>query len=259
MTHFAVVTSSAVLGLLVGSFLNVVIARVPAGGSVVHPPSHCPKCNTELTARDNIPIVSWLVLRARCRTCQAPISVRYPLVEAGTVALFGLVAGSIGPHADLVAHLVVAVGFVALGVIDLDTLRLPNTILWPTFAVAAVGFAVAAATDDRFDDMGRATIGAAIGYILFGVVHEVRPDGMGFGDVKLAALCGMVLGWHGLADVALGLYGSFVLGALVSVPLLLAGRAGRRTAIPFGPFLVVATLAQALYGEPLADWLRGMS
>ena len=110
----------------------------------------------------------------------------------------------------------------------------------------------------RSDDLGRAAIGAAIGYILFGVVHEVRPDGMGFGDVKLAALCAMVLGWHGLADVALGLYGSFVLGALVSVPLLLAGRAGRRTAIPFGPFLVVATLAQALYGEPLADWLRGM-
>ena len=255
MTYFAVVTSSAVLGLLVGSFLNVVIARVPAGGSVVHPPSHCPKCNTELTARDNIPIFSWLLLRARCRTCQAPISVRYPLVEAGTAALFGLVAGSIGPHADLVAHLVVAAGFVALGVIDLDTLRLPNTILWPTFAVAAVLLAVAAATNDRFDDLGR----AAIGYILFGVVHEVRPDGMGFGDVKLAALCGMVLGWHGLADVALGLYGSFVLGALVSVPLLLAGRAGRRTAIPFGPFLVVATLAQALHGEPLADWLRGMS
>ena len=258
MTQFAVVALCAALGLLVGSFLNVVIARVPAGGSVVHPPSHCPRCNTQLAARDNVPIVSWLLLRARCRTCHAPISMRYPLVEAGTAALFGLVAGSIGPHADLVAHLVVAAGFVALGVIDLDTKRLPNKILWPTFAMGAVAFTVAAAVDHRFDDLGRATIGAAIGYILFGVVHEVRPDGMGFGDVKLAALCGMVLGWHGLADVALGLYGSVVLGALVSVPLLLAGRAGRRTAIPFGPFLVVATLAQALYGEPLADWLRGM-
>ena len=256
MTQFATVLTSGVLGLLLGSFLNVVIARVPAGHSIVHPPSHCPRCDTPIRGRDNIPVVSWLALRARCRTCKAPISVRYPLVELGTAVLFALTALVIGPHADLPAHLILVAGFVALGVIDLDTKRLPVKVLWPTFGLAALAFVIAAIVDDRFGDLGRAAIGSFIGFAVFRIIHAVRPDGMGYGDVRLAAVCGMELGWHGLADLTLGLYGSFVLGALISVPLLMLGRARFKSAVPFGPFLVAATMLQILAGGPLADWLR---
>jgi leader peptidase (prepilin peptidase)/N-methyltransferase len=256
MTQLAVILISGVLGLLIGSFLNVVIARVPAGGSIVRPASHCPRCGAEIAGRDNIPVLSWLALRGRCRACRAPISWRYPLVELGTAALFALTVAVIGAHADLPAHLIVAAGFVALGVIDLDTKRLPVKVLWPTFGIAALAFVIAAVVDDRFGDLGRAALGALIGFAVFRLIHAARPDGMGYGDVRLASVCGMALGWHGLADVALGLYGSFVLGALISVPLLALRRARFKSAIPFGPFLVVATMLQILAGGPLADWLR---
>jgi leader peptidase (prepilin peptidase)/N-methyltransferase len=252
----AAVLLSTIVGLLIGSFLNVVIARVPAGESVVHPGSHCPRCGTTLRPVDNIPLVSWLALRAKCRTCQAPISVRYPLVESGTAALFGVLAVKVGPHADLPAHLVIAAGFVALAVIDLDSRRLPNAVVYPTLWLGLAGFVTAAIVDDRGGDLGRGVTGAAIGVAVFGAIHAARPDGMGRGDVRLAAVCGLLLGWHGLADVALGLYGGFVLGALVAVPLLVAGRAGRRTALPFGPFMIAAALVQVLLGGPLADAIR---
>ncbi len=249
---------SGVLGLLIGSFLSVVIARVPAGESIVRPASHCPLCGTEIAPRDNIPVVSWLLLRARCRTCKAPISWRYPLVELGTAALFALTAAVVGPHADLPAHLFLVAGFVALGVIDIDTKRLPVKVLWPTYGLAACGFIIAALVDDRYGDLGRAAIGSAAGFFVVRTIHAVRPDGMGYGDVRLAAVCGMALGWHGLADVALGLYGSFVLGALISVPLLVLRRARLKSAIPFGPFLVVATMLQILALGGVADWLRDL-
>jgi leader peptidase (prepilin peptidase)/N-methyltransferase len=247
---------SSIFGLVIGSFLNVVIARVPAGESVVHPGSHCPHCGTALRPVDNIPLVSWLALRAKCRTCRAPIGVRYPLVESGTAALFALLAAKVGPHADLPAHLLIAAGFVALAVVDLDTQRLPNAVVYPTWWLGLAGFVAAAIVDDRTGDLGRALAGAGIGVTVFGAVHAVRPDGMGRGDVRLAAVCGLLLGWNGLADVALGLYGGFVLGAFAAVPLLVAGRAGRRTALPFGPCMIAAALVQVLLGGPLADAVR---
>lgn len=252
----ATVLMSALLGLLIGSFLNVVIGRVPAGESVVQPPSHCPACGTTLRAVDNIPVVSWLVLRARCRTCGVPISAQYPAVEAGTAVLFALVAWRVGAHADLPALLIAAAGFVALSVIDLHTKRLPDRVVFPTLAMTAVALVAAAVVDDRWADLSRAGIGALAGFVVFLLIHLAQPRGLGFGDVKLALLCGLVLGWSGLADVVLGLYGGFLLGAVVGLAVMAVRKGGRKTAIPFGPFMALGTMLQLLLGGPLADALR---
>lgn len=251
------VLAAAVLGLLVGSFLNVVIARVPVGESVVQPPSHCRSCGTTLAWRDNVPVLSWLVLRGRCRSCGTTIGARYPAVEAATAALFAVMAARIGAEADLAAHLVVAAGFVALSVVDLDCRRLPDRIVFPTLALGAGALVVAAAVDDRWDDLGRAGIGALIGFVALGAIHAVKPDGMGFGDVKLALVCGGILGWHGLAEVVVGLYGAFVLGGVVGIALIATGRVARRGgSVPFGPFLCASALLTVLALGPLADALR---
>lgn len=258
MTTGLVVALSVVYGLVVGSFLNVVIARVSVGESVVKPASRCPKCATPLRAYDNIPVLSWLLLGRKCRTCRAPISVQYPAVEAGTALLFALVAWRVGAHADLPAHLVAAAGFVALSVIDIQTKRLPDLVVFPSIVLTVLGFVAAATIDDRFGDLGRAGIGAAAAFGALLVVHLVRPDGMGFGDVKLAALCGLVLGWHGLADVIVGIYGGFVLGAVIGVAMMAFGRVRRGVTIPFGPFLAAGTMMTVLAGNGLSDALRDL-
>ncbi len=258
MTTGVAVGLSAVYGLVIGSFLNVVIARVPAGESVVKPTSRCPKCATPLRAYDNIPVLSWLLLGRKCRSCHAPISAQYPAVEAGTALLFALVAWRVGAHGDLPAHLVAAAGFVSLSVIDLQTKRLPDLVVFPSIVLTALGFVAAAMIDDRFGDLGRAGIGAAVAFGALLVVHLARPDGMGFGDVKLALLCGLVLGWHGLANVVVGMYGGFVLGAVIGVALMAFGRVRRGVTIPFGPFLAAGTMLTVLAGNGLADRLRDL-
>jgi leader peptidase (prepilin peptidase)/N-methyltransferase len=250
------VVLATVGGLLVGSFLNVVIARVPLGQSVVQPASHCFSCGTDIAWYDNAPVLSWVVLRGRCRTCRAPVSVRYPVVEAGCGLLFALVAARVGPHADLPALLVAAAGLLALAVIDLDTKRLPDAVLFPTLVATAGLLVLAAVVDDRGDDLARAGIGLGIGFVALLAIHLIRPDGMGFGDVKLAALCGLVLGWYGLTEVVLGLYGGFVLGALAAAGLIAMGRTGFGRTIPFGPFLALGAVLTVLAGDPLADAIR---
>jgi leader peptidase (prepilin peptidase)/N-methyltransferase len=253
-----IVAAAAVLGLLIGSFLNVVIHRVPAGLSVVTPGSRCPVCERDIEWYDNVPVLSWIALRARCRNCRTRISIRYPLVELACGALFAAVAARIGWEPELAAYLVASAAMLALAVIDLDTTRLPDVLVLPTTLATAVLLAVAAAIDDQWADFGRAALGALIGFVALLAIHLVRPDGLGFGDVKLALLCGLLLGWFGLADVAIGLYGGFVLGAVVGVALIAAGRARFGRAIPFGPFLVVGTLGMVLVGDPLADAVRDL-
>lgn len=257
-TTVAAILGSSILGLLIGSFLNVVIARVPSGESIVRPPSRCPVCHTTLRNIDNIPVLSWVVLGRKCRTCRTPISAQYPAVEAGNAILFGLVAARVGAHADLPALLMATAGLVALSAIDLHTKRLPDRVVFPTLALTAAGLIVAALVEDRWGDLTRASVGAALGFAMFLLIHLVQPKGMGFGDVKFALLCGLVLGWFGLADMVLGLYGGFVLGAVIGVAVIATQRGGRKTAIAFGPFMAVGVLLQILLGHPLADQLRAM-
>jgi leader peptidase (prepilin peptidase)/N-methyltransferase len=243
----------AVLGLLVGSFLNVVVWRVPRGESVVRPPSHCPSCDTPIRPRDNVPVVSWLLLRGRCRDCSAPISPRYPLVEIGTAATFAVMALAIGFEPELPAFLYLAAIGVALCLIDIDVRRLPNAIVLPSYVVAAVLLGVAAAVDDAWDDLLRAGLGMLALYGFYFVLALIYPRGMGFGDVKLAGVLGLYLGWLGWAEVVAGAFLGFLFGGVVGGVLLLVRRAGRKSMIPFGPFMLAGALVAIIWGGALAD------
>ena len=252
----AVAVVCGLVGLAVGSFTNVVIHRVPRRESVVRPGSHGPACGSSIRPADNVPVVSWLVLRARCRACGARIPARYPLVEAGTGALFAVMALRFGAGAELPAYLVLVAALVALSVIDLDTYLLPNVITYPLAGalVALLGLAAAVRADPGPWLRALGGGGAAFGFFL--VVHLISPRGMGFGDVKLSFSLGVALGWLSWGHVFIGLFLGFLLGALVGGALIVLGRRSRRQHLPFGPFLAAGTILGVLAGEPLLDlWL----
>ena len=185
----------ALLGLAIGSFLNVVIWRVPRGESVVSPPSACPGCHAPISPRDNIPVLSWLLLRGRCRSCGEPISARYPLVELLTAVVFGLLALRFGYTWQLPAYLYLGAIGVALAFIDLDTKRLPDRLTLPSYPVALILLGAAAFLDHTWDSWLRAILGGlAVGAFYF-LLWFVYPSGMGFGDVKFAGVLGIYLGW----------------------------------------------------------------
>jgi len=246
-----------VLGLAVGSFLNVVIHRVPLGHSVVSPPSHCPGCDAHIRPRDNVPVLGWLLLRGRCRDCGAPISARYPLVEGLTAALFVVVSVSIGAHAELPAFLYLAGVGVALAAIDLDTKRLPNALTLPSYAVGLVLLGAAALVQGELPPFVRAVEGMAALYAFYFVLcYGTAGKGMGFGDVKLAGVLGLYLGWLGWSQLLVGSFAAFALGAVVSIGLVVGAGAGRKTRVPFGPFLVAGALLAVVAGAPIArTWL----
>ena len=242
-----------IVGLVVGSFLNVVIARVPAGESVVHPRSRCPRCETEIASRDNIPVVSWLILRGRCRSCSEPISIRYPLVELGHAALWLAMLWRFGWSAELPAYLYLASVGLALAVIDLDTKRLPNVLTYPSYPILGGLLLIPAVVDGTWSTYGRAWLG---GVALFGVYFllvVIYPRGMGLGDVKLAGVLGLALGWLGWGQLAVGGFLGFLLGGLVGGLLMLIRRTGRKSKIPFGPFMLVGALIAILWGVDLWD------
>jgi leader peptidase (prepilin peptidase) / N-methyltransferase len=244
---------TAVLGLAVGSFLNVVVWRVPRGESVISPPSHCPVCEHPVRPRDNVPVLSWLLLKGRCRDCGNPISVRYPLVELGTSAVFVVSTIRIGFSAELPAYLYLGAIGVALALIDIDVKRLPNVIVLPSYIVSAALLAAAALVEQEWADLLRAGLGMAALYAFYFVLALVYPRGMGFGDVKLAGVLGGYLGWLGWAEVVSGGFLGFLFGGVVGGGLMLARRAGRRSMIPFGPFMLAGALVAILWGGALAD------
>ncbi len=247
------VVLSGVLGLLVGSFLNVVIWRVPRGESVASPASRCPACDRPVRPRDNVPVVSWLLLRGRCRDCGEAISRRYPLVEAGTAALFTVLALRIGTEPELPAYLYLGAVGVALAVIDIDVKRLPNAIVLPSYVVGVVLLATAALIDRELDDLLRAGLGMAALYAFYFLLALAYPAGMGFGDVKLAGVLGMYLGWLGWSEVVSGGFLGFLFGGVIGAGLMLAHRAGRKSKIPFGPYMLAGALVAILWGGGLAD------
>ena len=247
------VALAGALGLLIGSFLNVVIWRVPRGESVVSPPSHCPSCGNQVRPRDNLPVVSWLLLRGRCRDCGGPISRRYPLVELATGAVFFVMAARFGWDAALPAYLYLAAIGVALWMIDLDVKRLPNAIVLPSYPVAAALLTVAAAATGNWGDLLRAGIAMAALYGFYFLLAFIYPAGMGFGDVKLAGVLGLYLGYLGWAEVVAGGFLGFLFGGVVGVVLMAAQKAGRKSQIPFGPFMLAGALVAILWGGALAD------
>jgi leader peptidase (prepilin peptidase)/N-methyltransferase len=241
------------LGLAVGSFLNVVIHRVPSGRSLVRPASHCPHCRVRIRARHNVPVLSWLVLRGRCASCAAPISARYPLVEAGTAALFVAVTMKFGLTLDLPAYLYLAAVAIALAAIDLDVRRLPRRIVVPSYVVAALLLLPAAVAGPGWGAAVRGLAAAALLYALYFLL-SLYPKGMGGGDVTLAPLLGLYLGWLSWSSVAVGAFAGFLLGGIVGGALLAARRAHRGTAIPFGPFMLTGAFVAVFATAPIADW-----
>jgi leader peptidase (prepilin peptidase)/N-methyltransferase len=247
----ALVAAAAVLGLLVGSFLNVVIHRVPQGLSVVRPPSACPSCGTPVAPRDNVPLASWLLLRGRARCCGAPVSARYPLVELATGAAFAGVAAWRGPGFDLPAFWYLAAVSVALAVIDVDVHRLPDAIVLRSYPVCAALLTAAALLDGRPGALVRAAVGGVALWALYFVLILVYPAGMGYGDVKLAGILGMYLGYVAWTALPVGAFLGFLAGGLVGGGLMLARRATRKSMIPFGPFMIVGAWAGMLAGPAL--------
>lgn len=248
----AVVGAAALLGLLVGSFLNVVIWRVPRGESVVSPPSACPACGHRVRPRDNVPVLSWLLLRGRCRDCSAPISPRYPAVELLTGVLFALTALRSGASWELPAFLYLAAICVALTWIDVDVRRLPDAIVLPSYPVLAVMLTGAAALSGDWGPLLRAAVGGVVLWAFYLLLWRIKPGGMGYGDVKLAGLLGAGLAWVGYGSLAVGAFAAFLLGGVFSIVLLLAGRAGRKSRIPFGPWMIAGAVLGVAAGEQLA-------
>jgi leader peptidase (prepilin peptidase)/N-methyltransferase len=248
----------AVLGLFIGSFLNVVIYRVPRDESVVRPRSRCPGCGTQLAEYDNIPVVSWLVLRGRCRTCGEPISIRYPAVELLTAVVFGLLAWHFGWTWALPAFLYLGAIGVALAAIDIDTKRLPDVIVLPSYAVAAVLLGAAAGLDHDWHALLRVAAGGVALWAFYLLLVLVYPRGMGWGDVKLAGVLGMYLGWLGWGPLIVGGFLGFLLGGLLGAALMVAGRAGRKTKIPYGPYMLLGAFLAVFWGQRIADWYRGI-
>ncbi|THI96546.1 prepilin peptidase [Nocardioides sp.] len=247
----AVAALAGALGLAIGSFLNVVAHRLPRGESVVSPPSACPDCGTEIRARHNVPVLGWLVLRGRCYDCGAPISARYPLLEAGTGVLFVLTALRFGDELRLLpAYLAFAAIGVVLAVIDLDTRRLPNAIVLPSYVV--LGALLAIGWDG--ESLLRAGLGAAILFGFFFAVAMAAPGGMGFGDVKLAGIVGGMTAYLSWGSLLVGAFLGFLLGAVAGVLLMAASRAGRKSAVPFGPFMILGAWASILGASHLGEY-----
>ncbi|GAA3347902.1 A24 family peptidase [Amorphoplanes nipponensis] len=246
----------ALLGLAVGSFLNVVIHRVPRGESLVRPGSHCPRCDSEIRHRHNVPVFGWLLLRGRCADCRAPISVRYPLVEAGTAALFVAVTARFGLSWTLPAYLYLAAIAIALALIDLDVMRLPNAIVLPSYLVAVVLLAPVALLGDGPAPILRGLAAAVLLWAFYRLLAHF--GGMGGGDVKLAPLLGFYLGWLGWGPVAVGAFAAFLLGGAVGATLMATRLAGRKSRIPFGPAMLAGAFLAVFAAAPITDWYASL-
>ena len=252
-----VVVISAVLGLAIGSFLNVVIWRVPRKLSVVRPPSHCPQCETPIHPRDNIPLLSWLLLSGKCRHCGNPIPVRYPLVEASCGVLFAAVAARFGASWELPAYLVLTAALLSISLIDLEHFIVPDRITAPLTVAGIALLGVAALADGSGWRFGRALLGGVAFFAFLLVLNLLYPRGMGMGDVKLAFSLGLFLGWLGWGQVFLGGFLAFLLGAVVGVGLIATKIKSRKDVVPFGPFLALGTMLTILWGDPILRWYTG--
>jgi leader peptidase (prepilin peptidase)/N-methyltransferase len=245
----ALLIGAGVLGAVVGSFLNVVAWRLPRGESVVKPRSRCPHCQTQIRSRHNVPVLSWLALRARCADCAAPIPARYPLVEAATAALYVTVVAATGADREAIIGLLLVSILVPITLIDIDHRRIPNKITGPAAIVAMAAVALL-----QPHALGEHLLAGAIAGGALGAVALAMPGGMGMGDAKLAGVLGLFLG----RAVAPALFFAFAVGSVAGLVIAARGGGGlagaRKVKVPFGPFLALGGTLGLLVGTQLIAW-----
>jgi leader peptidase (prepilin peptidase)/N-methyltransferase len=238
---------AGLMGLVIGSFLNVVAYRLPRGESLAHPPSRCPGCGTPVKRRDNVPVLSWLLLGGKCRQCGTRISARYPLVEAGTAILAIAVVLVHGADSDVWLPLTLLALLVPIALIDLDERIIPNKIVVPGSVLALV---IGAIVDPSGIPEQLIAGAGAFTFLLLALL--AYPAGMGEGDVKLAGMMGLYLGYEVGVALLFGLLSGAIVGAVIIARKGMAE--GRKTAVPFGPFLAFGGVVAMLAGEPIVNW-----
>ncbi len=239
---------SGLFGLTIGSFLNVVIYRIPKKESIVHPGSHCPNCEAPIKSYDNLPLISWIILRGSCRSCKAPISVRYPLVELLTGVLFATAGFLVHPQILVPAVCVAIAGLLSCALIDLETMKIPTKIVYSTAVVGAPFLVLASGITGQWMRLGISAICALSALLGFFIIFFLAPPGgFGLGDVRLAGLEALFLGWIGWRLVLAAFFLGIALGAIIAIALLAFGIKKMKDAIPFGPFLAMGAIALLIF------------
>lgn len=246
-------------GACVGSFLNVVVYRLPAGMSIIYPPSHCPKCSHPLGITENIPIFGWLWLKGKCRWCKASISPRYPLVEATTAFLFSLIYHQFGFSWLTLTYLLLVSWLIPLALIDIDTMTLPNSLTQSGLIVGLIWQGLVGLADNGINGFAYhlflAILGGVVGIWLFDIISIVGSlllgkPAMGGGDPKLAAMIGVWVGWQGILLTA---FLACAYGTIVGITAIALKLIRRQQPIPFGPFLVLACITVIFWGDRLIN------
>lgn len=241
----------ALFGLAIGSFLNVVIYRVPLHKSIVSPRSSCPTCASPILERDNVPVVSWLLLKGKCRSCGAAISARYPLVELLCAALFAGAAARFGFNWYLPVSLVVFATLLALSWIDYERLVLPKAIIYPSLVLIVTLLVLDAAITNSWNRLLIALICSAAWFMVFFAINAFSPRALGFGDVRLALILGVSLGWLGIRFVILGFFASNFFGAIIGLSLIATKRRTRDQPLPYGVYLALGTSVALFAGSEI--------
>lgn len=250
---------AGVLGLTIGSFLNVVIYRLPREESLLFPSSHCHACNSPVKLRHNVPVLSWILLRGKCAACKMRISVRHPLIEAGTALLFVAITVRFGISVELPAFLYLAAVAVTLAMIDFDAGRLPDSIVLPSYVVGALLLMPAGAVDGTWWSAYRGVIGMAALWTFYFALTIAYPTGMALGEVKVAGLLGLYLGYTGWSTVLIGAFGGFLLGGVGGAAFASGGRnhipwSSRQPTTRFGPYMFAAALIALFVAGPMTTW-----
>jgi leader peptidase (prepilin peptidase)/N-methyltransferase len=235
-----------IFGLIIGSFCNVVIYRLPQGKSIISPGSHCQSCTAPILPWDNIPLLSYLLLRGRCRACKEPISLRYPSVELVSGVLYVLLWFKLGFNFLLAVYAALTSTLLTVALIDYDHKIIPNIITLPGIVVG-LGLSLWALPITPLASL----LGILLGGVFFYLIALVSKGGMGGGDIKLIAMIGAFLGWQGAFFTILS---GALLGSLVGVTLMVLGKKGRKDKVPFGPFLSAGAILFILWGDDLIHW-----